>query len=72
MSEPCVIARHINEISLNGYEYILNDDSEPLVSPDKNRAVSFLINNGATDEQIDYMRFLNYSKLQNEIYEDVS
>lgn len=61
----CVIARHINGISLNGYEYVLDDEGKIMKFVDKKQAVRFLINNGATDEEIHYLRFLDYEKLKN-------
>ena len=50
-----VVARPIEGISLNGREYLLNDEGEPRVFATVNLAVLFLQANGfghLTDEQI--------------------
>lgn len=73
ISKKCAIARTINGISLNGYEFILEEDNETIKAfADKGVAVSYLKGLGVTSEDIYYLRFLDYDKLTaNNEYEDV-
>lgn len=69
--DKCVIARHINGITLNDYEYLLEDTGEIKTFPKKEMAIEFLKQQGLAEEDIEYARFFNYQKLQNNIYEEV-
>jgi len=44
-----IIARPINGISLNGREYLLDEDNEPMEFRDKDSAKQFLRDNGHDD-----------------------
>lgn len=52
-----VIGRHINGITINPLEYLLNDDGTIKEFENKAKAVEFLRENGFTDEDLDYMVF---------------
>ncbi len=67
----CIIARPINGISLNGCEYLLDQSGEIQIFRDKNSAVDFLTQHGYTVDDLDYLRFLDYQKFQNNIFEDL-
>lgn len=70
--KPCVIARHIEGITLNDYEFVLDEQGEVKVFSCKCKALAYLKDNGATDEDIYYLRFFNAEKLLSEdIYEEV-
>lgn len=52
------IGRHINGITLNELEYILNDDGEVLTFKDESEARDYLLNYaGFTEDQIDSLTF---------------
>ncbi len=63
MSKKCVVARNINGIALNNFEYLLDDDGEIKVFDDIGQALSFLKDAGATDEDMYYYRFFDYEEL---------
>jgi hypothetical protein len=42
MNKKCVVARNINGIALNSFEYLLDDDGEIKVFDDIGQALSFL------------------------------
>lgn len=69
----CAIARTINGISLNGYEFILEEDNETIKAfANKGVAVKYLEESGVSSEDIYYLRFLNYDKLTaNNEYEEI-
>jgi len=47
-----IVGRPINDISINGLEWLLDDDGEPIRFTDCNMAKSFLLDNGETTENI--------------------
>lgn len=59
----CIVAKHINDISLNGLEFLLEGDAETegtvMVFNNKQQAVEFLEKHGFIEEDIYYMRFLD-------------
>ena len=56
---PTVVARYINGISLNGYEYLLTEDkSQTMQFPDETSAKEFMMKNGYTEEQCEDIIFL--------------
>lgn len=63
MNKKCVVARNINGIALNSFEYLLDDDGEIKVFDDIGQALSFLKDAGATDEDMYYYRFFDYEEL---------
>ncbi len=71
MEEQCVIARNINGIPLNDYEYVLGSDNELKVFINKDCAMNFLKQNGFTDDEIYYLRFFSYDKLMDNEYEEI-
>ncbi len=57
----CVIARPINNISLNGLEFVLDEFGEVKRFQNKDEAVEFLKEQGLNQEDIDSLEFLeNY------------
>jgi hypothetical protein len=72
MNKKCVVARNINGIALNSFEYLLDDDGEIKVFDDIGQALSFLKDAGATDEDVYFYQFFNYDKLENGEFEEVS
>jgi hypothetical protein len=67
----CVVARNINGIALNGFDYLLEDNGEIKVFNDIAEAMSFLKHVGATDEDINYYRFFDYEGLVNGNYKEI-
>lgn len=63
MNKKCVVARNINGIALNSFEYLLDDNGEIKVFDDIGQALSFLKDAGATDEDMYYYRFFDYEEL---------
>jgi hypothetical protein len=47
-----IIGRPINDISINGLEWLLNDDNELMKFIDGNTAKQFLLDNGEIAENI--------------------
>lgn len=68
----CAIARHEEGITLNGYEFVLEDDRETIKPFDnKESAINFLLQFEVSNEAIEFMRFFDYEKLLNGEYEEV-
>lgn len=57
MSKAVIVGRPINGISLNGLEWLLNDDGTQRVFENSAEADAFLRKNGFTDEDLDYLVF---------------
>ena len=61
----CIVAKHINDISLNGYEFLLerdedgNSDGTIMVFENKTAALQYLVERGMPMEDVEYMRFLD-------------
>lgn len=51
------VGRPINGISINGNEWLLDDDDKLQVFPDKSAAVQFLKDHGVSDDEMDYFTF---------------
>lgn len=51
------VSRPINGISLNGDEYLLDDNNELLLFPDETAARNWLYERGVTDEEIEGFNF---------------
>lgn len=57
----CVIARPINNITLNGLEFVLDEFGEVKRFQNKNEAVNFLKQNGVTEKDIENLEIIeNY------------
>ena len=54
-----VIARHINGIVLNDYEFVLDSKGDHMQFPSKAHAVQFLKYNGYDDDDLEYIVFIN-------------
>ena len=54
-----IVGRHINGISLNGLEYLLDKRGEVKEFGSKKEAICFLKSKGASEDEIYYMRFIN-------------
>ena len=52
-----VVGRHINGITINPLEYLLNDIGEIIVFRSEGRAKEYFKNQGWTDEQIYWLVF---------------
>ncbi len=52
-----IVGRHINGITLNGLEYLLDKHGEVKEFKSKGKAVRFLKSKGVTDDEIYYMVF---------------
>lgn len=57
MSKAVIVGRPINGISLNGLEWLLNDDGTQMVFENSAEADAFLRKNGFTDEDLDCLVF---------------
>lgn len=71
MNNECVIARHINGITLNGYEYVLEYTGEIKIFGNKECAIEFLKQQGFSEEDMEFILFFNYQKIQENVYEEV-
>lgn len=60
----CIVAKHINDISLNDYEFLLerdgdgNSDGTIMVFENKIAALKYLTDRGVAMDDVEYMRFL--------------
>jgi len=60
----CVVARAINGISLNGYEFVLhNDDGQISIFSSKTVAIKWLIEHGVQSEDMDCFMFFDSKAL---------
>lgn len=57
-----IIGRHVNGITINPLEYILDEDGDVMEFNTKEEAVEFLRDNGITDEEIHYLVFKEVQK----------
>ena len=51
------IGRHINGITLNELEYVLDDDGDIMAFQDEDEAKKFLLANGCTEDELEWMVF---------------
>jgi hypothetical protein len=58
-NKPVIVARAINGITINGLEYLLDNDREVIVFSTKAKARQFLIDNGLTSREIRSVQFLD-------------
>jgi hypothetical protein len=68
-TEPCVIARLINGITLNGYEFVLDNNGKIQKFSSKKAAEQFLLENNITD--FNGLYFVDYKKLKQGTYEEI-
>lgn len=52
-----VVGRHINGITINPLEYLLDEEGEPLVFESEEKAKEFLAEKGFTEEGMYWMVF---------------
>lgn len=58
-----VAVRHINNIALNDFEYLLDADGELMIFESREKAQEFLKANGYTDDEIsESIRFFTYDE----------
>ena len=57
-----IVGRAINGISLNGLEYILNDDGSVMQFENRKKAETFLKGHGATESDFDELIFVEEDK----------
>ena len=53
-----IVGRHINGITLNGLEYLLDESGDIMKFKSKEHAVRYLKEHGADDEEIYFMSFI--------------
>ncbi len=53
-----IVGRHINGITLNELEYLLDGSGEILRFPNKEYAIYYLKNHGVNDDEIYYLMFI--------------
>ena len=53
-----IVARHIEGITINDYEYLLDENGEIMRFKSKEHAVRYLKEHGADDEEIYFMSFI--------------
>lgn len=52
-----IVGRPINGISLNGLEWLLDDEDEVMEFDSEEQATAFLQENGMTEEEMEYVDF---------------
>lgn len=57
-----VVGRHINGITINPLEYLLDEEGEPLVFESEEKAKEFLAEKGFTEEDMYWMVFEEVAK----------
>ena len=53
-----IVGRHFEGITLNGLEYLLDENGDIMTFPTEDHAVRYLKEHGADDEEIYYMSFI--------------
>ena len=53
-----IVVRHIEGITINDYEYLLDESGEVMKFKSKEHAIHYLKEHGADDEEIYFMRFI--------------
>lgn len=54
-----IVAKHIENISLNDLEYLLDDEGNIKYFNSKDEAVEFLIDAGADEDDIEFFKFID-------------
>ena len=57
-----IVGRHINGITINPLEYLLQDDGNLMVFANEEVAKQFLYDSGFTNEDIEYLVFEEYEE----------
>ena len=52
-----IIGRPINGISINGLEYVLDDDGNEMQFEDENAAKAYMLDNGFKEDDFEWMVF---------------
>lgn len=52
-----IVGRHIEGITINPLEYLLDDECEPVVFESEEQARQYLIRNGSSEEDLYWMVF---------------
>ncbi len=52
-----VVGRHINGITINQLEYLLNDEGDLMVFASEEKAKEYLLRNGFSDDDVYWMVF---------------
>ena len=55
---PVIVGRHINGITLNDYEWLLDNDGKEMVFKNQAEAEAFLLKNGFTQKDLEWMIFM--------------
>ena len=53
-----IVARHIGGITINDYEYLLDENGDIMKFKSKEHAIKYLKDHGADDEEIYFMQFI--------------
>lgn len=59
MKNEVIVGRPIEGVTINGLEYLLDDEGEVMVFEDRPKAVLFLRKNGVTYEEMNDLVFVN-------------
>lgn len=57
-----IVARHVGGITLNDYEFLLDDEKHERKFSSEKDAIAFLHSHNVTDEEIDCMTFFYWSE----------
>lgn len=57
-----IVGRHINGITLNPLEYLLDDNNEPMIFDSEKEVKDFLKSKGFSDEEIYWLVFEEVGK----------
>lgn len=60
------IGRHINGITINPLEFILDDDGNERVFDNEETAKAWLVEMGFSDEEIYWLKFIPYDEMREE------
>lgn len=58
MSKAVIVGRPINGITINGLEYLMDDEGAYKIFDDMDAAKKFLMENGIEEEDLEYMVFV--------------
>ena len=57
-----IVGKHINDITINPLEYLLNDAGDIMEFASKNKAIEFLKEKGYTDDDVYWLTFKKINK----------
>lgn len=55
---PVIVGRHINGITLNDLEWLLDENGAERIFSDQTEAEAFLLKNGFAEDDLEWMIFL--------------